>query len=115
MEGEGRDGGRIPTAHNPHLTTHSPPPPPLSPIHAIRPRPPRAQTHRAATYSTLGTHDVGPLAEGVALQGGGFKRREAVVEGLAKANMLHRVLYPQVHENGVKKKKKKKKTLQSHD
>ena len=32
--------------------------------------------------------------------------RAAVVEGNVQADVLHRVLYPQVHVNGIKKKKK---------
>jgi hypothetical protein len=35
----------------------------------------------------------------------GSHRRKAVVEGLVKADVVYSVLYPQVHENGFKKKK----------
>jgi hypothetical protein len=47
------------------------------------------------------------MAKGVALPEMDQKPRKAVVDGIVNVYMLHRVLYPQVHDNGIKKKKKK--------
>ena len=41
-------------------------------------------------------------------------KRTAVAESGLYCNVLHRVLYPQVHGNGLKKKKKTKKDLLAH-
>ena len=55
----------------------------------------------------MALHDVGPRAEGVAFSGENSNIGAAVVDGIVQADVLHRVLYPQVHVNGFKKKKKK--------
>ena len=47
---------------------------------------------------------VGHLAEGVAIAEANT-HREAVVDGATNVYVLHRVLYPQVHVNGIKKKR----------
>ena len=46
-------------------------------------------------------------AEGVAFAEETLHQRAAVVDGIMYAYVLHRVLYPQVHENGVKIKKQR--------
>jgi hypothetical protein len=51
------------------------------------------------------------MAEGDAFAEENSHIRQEVVEGVVEAYVLHRVLYPQVHENGFKKKKKKKKNF----
>jgi hypothetical protein len=51
------------------------------------------------------------MAEGDAFAEENSHLRQEVVEGVVEAYVLHRVLYPQVHENGFKKKKKKKKKI----
>ena len=38
--------------------------------------------------------------------GDGVELGQLVVDDLRKVYVLHRVLYPQVHDNGLKKKKK---------
>ena len=55
----------------------------------------------------LALHDVGPQAKGVAFSEEISIIGAAVVVGIVQADVLHRVLYPQVHVNGIKKKKKK--------
>ena len=55
----------------------------------------------------LALHDIGHLAKGDAIPEDTRNSRAAVVEGNVQADMLHRVLYPQVHVNGIKKKKKR--------
>jgi hypothetical protein len=45
------------------------------------------------------------MAKGDAFAGENSHIRQEVVEGIVEAYMLHRVLYPQVHKNGFKKKK----------
>ena len=74
---------------------------------------PRTFINRDPTSTTgspntrrLALHDVGPLRPREFLGRRWFKKRLAVVEDLRKGNVLHRVLYPQVHVNGRKKKKK---------
>ena len=52
----------------------------------------------------LALHNVSPLQLRELLGWRWFKKKLAVVEGLQKGNMLHRVLYTQVHVNGCKKK-----------
>jgi hypothetical protein len=46
------------------------------------------------------------LAEGVALPEAESHMRKAVVVRLVSVYVLHRMMYPQMHVNGVKKKKR---------
>lgn len=55
----------------------------------------------------MAPHDVGLSAEGVAITEEDSNTRIPVVDEKANVYVLHRVLYPQVHENGFKKKKKR--------
>ena len=55
----------------------------------------------------LALHDIGHLAKGDAIPDDTRNSRAAVVEGNVQVDVLHRVLYPQVHVNGIKKKKKR--------
>jgi hypothetical protein len=85
----------------PHTPTSCPRP---RTSYVYRQRPPSAGV---PPYSTLGTARRRPsLAEGDAFPEEISQKREAVVEGYLLVYVLHRVLYPQVHVNGVKKKKK---------
>jgi hypothetical protein len=110
MEGEGRKRlrgeVRIPSP------VHRPTPP-----HLPGSRPPHFNYMPAVTptgtqhgspvtlYSPLGTARRRPLlAEGVALSEEASQPRLAAVEGFVEVYVLHRVLYPQVHVNGCKKK-----------
>jgi hypothetical protein len=91
------------TAHH-HITTPFPDPPQTH--YAAQP-----QSHLTPTGTKntrhLALHDVGRTAEGDAFAEEDSHKRKAVVDGIVTENVLHRVLYPQVHVNGVKKKKKK--------
>jgi hypothetical protein len=93
-----------PLPHGQHtMPPHSPPHPhfPTAP-----PIPLYSHTGLQNTQC-LAPHDVGLMAKGVALPEMDQKPRKAVVDGIVNVYMLHRVLYPQVHDNGIKKKKKK--------
>jgi hypothetical protein len=68
--------------------------PPYSLSHHIRPQ----------ESQCLALHNISREAKGVALSEKDSEMREAVVEEATYVYMLHRVLYPQVHNNGSKKK-----------
>src|ERR1700761_420362 len=67
----------------------------------------RTTTRWAARTRCLALHDVGLTAEGVAFMEADSHRGKEVVEGTGQEDVLQRVLYPQVHVNGIKKKKKR--------
>jgi hypothetical protein len=87
-------------------THHAPSLPPHPHFPTVPPIPLYSHTGPQNTQR-LAPHDVGLMAKGVALPEMDQKPRKAVVDGIVNVYMLHRVLYPQVHDNGIKKKKKK--------
>ena len=87
-------------------TDASLPPPILTYPPLFRSRPPARKCNGSLLTRRLAQHDVGRQAEGVAFHEENSHMRAAVVEGrILNCNVLHRVLHPQVHENGFKKKK----------
>ena len=54
----------------------------------------------------MALHDVGRKGEGVAFTETDLHGRKEAVEGIRIGDVLHRVLYPQVHVKGFKNKKK---------
>jgi hypothetical protein len=98
------------TTHTTPLKTcnpqHSPLSSPPSPSHGKPPLcPPDNDPPTTPGHYLLNAHDVGLMAEGDAFAEENSHIRQEVVEGVVEAYVLHRVLYPQVHENGFKKKK----------
>ena len=76
----------------------------------FRSRPPAHKRNGSLLTRRLAQHDVGRQAEGVAFHEENSHMRAAVVEGrILNCNVLHRVLHPQVHENGFKKKNRRRK------
>jgi hypothetical protein len=93
-------------AHALHITTS--PPSSQTPPQTHYAAQPQSHLTPTGTKNTrcLALHDVGRTAKGDAFAEEDSHKRKAVVDGIVTENVLHRVLYPQVHVNGVKKKKK---------
>ena len=109
--GDGRSDtrGLTPTPRQVHRAQQPPPPPIPNSIltHLFPDRDPLRATATVCYLLNAWHSTTSAPAEGDAFMEEDSHKRTAVAESSLYCNVLHRVLYPQVHGNGLKKKKKK--------